>query len=102
MLSLTGLPPTIGFVAKFYVFRAAIEAGYLWLALVGVVTSLVSAYYYLRIVIIMYMHEGEGRALTPRAVGFTVGLTALATFVFGILPMPLMMWATKAVMGVMK
>jgi NADH-quinone oxidoreductase subunit N len=51
MLSLTGVPPTIGFVGKFFLFRAAIEAGLIGLALVGVVTSLVSAYYYLRIVV---------------------------------------------------
>ncbi|HLE26719.1 MAG TPA: NADH-quinone oxidoreductase subunit N [Anaerolineales bacterium] len=102
MLSLTGLPPTVGFVAKFYVFRAAIDAGYLWLALVGVLTSLVSAYYYLRVVIIMYMREGEGRAFVSRALNFTVALTALATFVFGLLPGPLMALATNSVLGVMK
>ncbi len=99
MLSLTGLPPTVGFVAKFYVFRAAIDAGYMWLALVGVLTSLVSAYYYLRIVIIMYMREGEGRAIVNTALNFTVGLTALATFVFGLLPGPLMDLATRSVLG---
>ena len=99
MLSLTGLPPTVGFVAKFYVFRAAIDAGYLWLALVGVLTSLVSAYYYLRVVVIMYMREGEGRALTHRALNFTVAVTALATFVFGILPGPLMALAANSLMS---
>jgi NADH-quinone oxidoreductase subunit N len=99
MLSLTGLPPTVGFVAKFYVFRAAIDAGYLWLALVGVLTSLVSAYYYLRIVIIMYMREGEGRAIANTALNFTVGLTALATFVFGLLPGPLMELATRSMLA---
>ena len=99
MLSLTGLPPTVGFVAKFYVFRAAIDAGYLWLALVGVLTSLVSAYYYLRIVIIMYMREGEGRALANPALNFAVGLTALATFVFGLLPGPLMELATRSMLA---
>jgi NADH-quinone oxidoreductase subunit N len=99
MLSLTGLPPTIGFVAKFYVFSAALQAGYLWLALVGVVTSLVSAAYYLRVVIIMYMRPGEGRALTSRVLTFTVGLTALATFVFGIFPTPLFAWATTSLMS---
>ncbi len=102
MLSLTGLPPTIGFVAKFYVFNAAIEAGYMWLALVGVVTSLVSAYYYLRVVIVMYMKAGEGLAVTPRALNFTVGVAALATFIFGLMPTPLLTMATNAVMGVMK
>ena len=99
MLSLTGLPPTVGFIAKFYVFRAAIEAGYVWLALVGVLTSLVSAYYYLRVVIVMYMREGEGRALPHPALTFAVGFTALATFVFGILPTPLMDLATRSLLA---
>jgi NADH-quinone oxidoreductase subunit N len=102
MLSLTGLPPTVGFVGKFYVFRAAIDAGYLWLALVGVLTSLVSAYYYLRIVIIMYMREGEGRAIANTALNFTVGLTALATFVFGLLPGPLMELATRSMLSIVR
>jgi NADH-quinone oxidoreductase subunit N len=99
MLSLTGLPPTVGFVAKFYVFRAAIDAGYMWLALVGVLTSLVSAYYYLRIVILMYMREGEGRAIANTALNFTVGLTALATFLLGLLPGPLMDLATRSLLA---
>jgi NADH-quinone oxidoreductase subunit N len=99
MLSLTGLPPTVGFIAKFYVFRATLEAGYIWLALVGVLTSLVSAYYYLRIVILMYMREGEGRALTQPALNFTVAFTALATFIFGLIPGPLMDLATRSLLA---
>ncbi|MEP7358812.1 MAG: NADH-quinone oxidoreductase subunit N [Anaerolineales bacterium] len=99
MLSLTGLPPTVGFVAKFYVFRATLDAGYLWLALIGVITSLVSAYYYLRIVVNMYMREGEGLALSRPVLNLAVGATALATFIFGILPGPLMRLATNALMG---
>ncbi len=99
MLSLTGLPPTVGFIGKFYIFQAALESGYLWLALVGVITSLVSAYYYLRIVIIMYMQPGEGRALSRPGLNLAVALTALATFIFGILPSPLMQLATNTVFG---
>jgi NADH-quinone oxidoreductase subunit N len=98
MLSLTGLPPTIGFIGKFYVFRAALDAGYIWLAVVGVLTSLISAYYYLRIVIIMYMRAGEGQANSSIALNFTVGLTALATFIFGIIPGPVLAWATQVLM----
>jgi NADH:ubiquinone oxidoreductase subunit 5 (subunit L)/multisubunit Na+/H+ antiporter MnhA subunit len=59
MLSLTGLPPTVGFIGKFFVFRAALDAGLIWLALVGALTSLVSAYYYLRVVVMMFMRPGE-------------------------------------------
>lgn len=100
MLSLTGLPPTVGFIAKFYIFRATLDAGYLWLALIGVVTSLVSAYYYLRVVIIMYMREGEGETLINPALDFTVAVTATATFLFGLLPGPLMALATNALLAI--
>ena len=57
MLSLAGIPPTVGFVGKFYVFSAAVEAGYAWLALIGLVSSVASVYYYLRVVYQMYMVE---------------------------------------------
>jgi NADH-quinone oxidoreductase subunit N len=98
MLSLTGLPPTVGFIGKFYVFQATLEAGLVWLALVGVITSLVSAYYYLRVVFIMYMHEGAGEALNRPALNLTVAATAVATFLLGILPGPLLAWATQSVL----
>ncbi|MBI4769481.1 MAG: NADH-quinone oxidoreductase subunit N [Chloroflexi bacterium] len=96
MLSLTGLPPTVGFIGKFYVFRATLEAGQAGLALIGVLTSLVSAYYYLRVVIIMYMRPGPGLALNRRVLNATVGLTALATFLLGIFPAGLMELASRS------
>lgn len=97
MLSLTGVPLTVGFIGKFYIFRAALDAGYLWLALVGVVTSLVSAYYYLRVVIVMYMQAGAPVTVSRPALNLTVALTAVATFIFGVLPGPLLQAATNAV-----
>ena len=99
MLSLTGLPPTVGFVGKFYVFRAAIDAGYMWLAVVGVITSLISAFYYLRVIMVMWMKPGEGVASLPRPLGVVVGLTGVATLVFGIVPAPLMAMAEKALLS---
>ena len=99
MLSLTGLPPTMGFVAKFYVFRAALAAGYTWLVVVGVVTVLISAYYYLRVIVVMWMDSGDGQAVTPRALNFTVGVTAAATLVLGLLPGPLMAIVESSVRG---
>lgn len=102
MLSLTGLPPTVGFIGKFYVFRAALDAGLVWLALVGVITSLVSAYYYLRLVIIMFMQPGEGRALSRPALNLAVGLTAVATFIFGLAPDPLLRLATNTMHGLIR
>ena len=96
MLSLTGLPPTVGFIGKFIIFRAAIEAGQIWLALVGVITSLISAYYYLRVVVVMYMRTGEPETRSEAWLNATIGLTAAATFVFGILPGPVLALAENS------
>jgi NADH-quinone oxidoreductase subunit N len=86
MLSLTGIPPTAGFAAKFYVFGTAIEAGLVWLTIIGVITSIVSAYYYLRVVFLMYMYEGEGEMSLKPALLAAVAITAVATLLVGILP----------------
>jgi NADH-quinone oxidoreductase subunit N len=86
MLSLTGIPPTAGFTAKLFVFRATIEGGLYWLALVGVLTSVISAYFYLRVVIIMFMREGEATASLRPALSLAIGLTALGTLILGIQP----------------
>ena len=96
MLSLTGLPPTVGFIGKFFIFRAAIDAGQIWLALVGVITSLISAYYYLRVVVVMYMRAGEPETRSEAWLNATIGLTAAATFVFGILPGPILTLAENS------
>jgi NADH-quinone oxidoreductase subunit N len=86
MLSLAGVPPTIGFAAKFYVFRAAIEANLTWLAIIGVVTSVVSAFYYLRVVYYMFMFDGEAQPMQRPALTAAMVITAVVVFVFGILP----------------
>jgi NADH-quinone oxidoreductase subunit N len=57
MFSLAGIPPTAGFAGKFYIFMAAVNSGYVWLAVIGVLNSAVSAYYYLRVIMRMYMSE---------------------------------------------
>ncbi len=77
MFSLTGVPPTAGFVGKFYVFSAAVKAGYLWLAVIGVVMSAVSAFFYLRVLVRMYMeeaHEGSTVSMQPLATTRPLGL----------------------------
>lgn len=99
MLSFIGVPPTLGFVGKFYLFRTVIEAGEIWLALIGVLTSLVSAFYYLRIVVIMYMREGDPQATRDRWIYYTTLATAVATVVFSIFSEPLFNWASQAVMN---
>lgn len=86
MLSLTGIPLTGGFAAKFYVLRAAIEADLVWLAIIGVVTSVISAFYYLRVVYLMYMYDGEADLIEKPALVAAVWVTAIATLLLGILP----------------
>jgi NADH-quinone oxidoreductase subunit N len=59
MFSLAGIPPFAGFFGKYYVFLAAVKANMTWLAILGVLTSLISVYYYLRLVVLMYFREGD-------------------------------------------
>ena len=59
MLSLGGIPPTAGFMGKFWLFGAAIDAGYVWLAVIGVLNSAISLYYYIRIVVFMYLKKED-------------------------------------------
>jgi len=89
MFALAGIPPTAGFVGKFYIFSAAVQAGYIWLAIIGVMNSLVSVYYYLRITVLMYMRPAEAElGPIPFTYGLTVAvaLTAFATLAIGIFP----------------
>jgi NADH-quinone oxidoreductase subunit N len=97
MLSFTGVPLTLGFWGKFYLFRTAVEGGYISLAVIGLVTSIISAYYYLRVVVLMYMRPGEPRATEDLWVRFTAILTAVAVVVFGFIPGPLLAMVAKAV-----
>jgi NADH-quinone oxidoreductase subunit N len=86
MLSLTGIPLTAGFVGKWFVFKAAMAAD-LWLvALIGVITSLISAFYYLRIIWLMYFEEGEPEAHTPWPLAWGIGIAAVGTVILGVLP----------------
>jgi len=99
MLSFTGVPPTLGFIGKFYLFRTVLEGGFVGLAIIGVLTSLVSAYYYLRVVVIMYMRDGEPQVHSERWVNLTVGVSAVATVVLSIFSAPLFTWASRAVLN---
>jgi NADH-quinone oxidoreductase subunit N len=92
MLSLAGLPPTAGFYAKLAVFNAAVAAGYIWLAVAAVLLSLVGAYYYLRVVKLMYFDDPKDTApVRPRlSGGVLMSANGLALLFFGILPQPLM------------
>jgi NADH-quinone oxidoreductase subunit N len=98
MLSFTGVPPTLGFVGKFYLFRTILEAGYVGLALIGVITSLISAYYYLRVVIVMYMRDGDPVARSEGWLNLTAGVSALGTLLLIIFAGPLFDWASRALL----
>jgi len=98
MLSLTGMPPTLGLVGKFYLFRTVIEGGFIGLAIIGVLTSLISAYYYLRVVVVMYMRAGEPQAESESWLNLTTAVTAVATVVLSFLPAALFALASGAVM----
>jgi NADH-quinone oxidoreductase subunit N len=90
MLSLAGIPLTGGFIGKYLLFAAAIQAGLDWLAIIAVITSVIAAFFYLRVIVDMFMHDAEPEhAVQPvhyRVLDFTVGLSALAVLVLGIIP----------------
>ena len=91
MFSLAGVPPTAGFYAKFTVLSAAVQAGQIWLAVTAVVFSLIGAYYYLRIVKLMYFDEPVAAAAQgPGPARALLSANALALLLIGILPQPLM------------
>jgi NADH-quinone oxidoreductase subunit N len=100
MFSLAGIPPTAGFVGKFYIFMAAVQANMAWLAVLGVIGSAISAYFYLRVVMVMYMKEpnGEVTLFTPRAAVFALTVVAVAVVVLGVFPGPVVNFTDQAVL----
>jgi len=98
MFSLAGIPPFLGFWAKLAVLRAAIEGGMLWLAIVGIVAAVVGAFYYLRVVKVMYFDEPVGELVprNDRPLQVAFGINALALLVLGIFWNPLMTWCQQA------
>lgn len=88
MFSLTGIPPTAGFVGKFYLFMAAVNAGYVWLVVLAVIFSAISAFFYLRVVMYMYMREPrrEVELAASPALGVALTLSTLGVLVIGVLP----------------
>ncbi|MGA9384130.1 MAG: NADH-quinone oxidoreductase subunit N [Candidatus Sulfotelmatobacter sp.] len=89
LLSLIGIPMTGGFFAKFYVFSAAVKANLIWLTIIGVLNSGVGAYYYLRIIVMMYMRESRKEVpvtAIPSALGAALACCMVATIYFGVFP----------------
>jgi NADH-quinone oxidoreductase subunit N len=100
LLSLGGFPPMAGFIAKWYVFSAAIKAGYSGLAIIGVLTSVVSVFFYLRIVVMMYMTPSDARLRVPpvpTAAGVALGVSAILILYLGILPTQVLDWAAQSI-----
>ena len=97
LLSLTGIPPTAGFAAKFVVILSAVRAGHAWLAVLAVVFSVVSAFIYMRVAVLMYMREPQkpAPARFPLAVSAALAVAALVTLIGGISPGSLATWAVS-------
>ena len=106
LLSLTGIPPTAGFMGKLFLFQAAINADLAWLAVAGAVNSVVSAYYYVNVIKTMYLREPEGAGETARvpagvAAGLALAVTGAATLALGVWPGPLFEAARTAAAGLL-
>ena len=89
LLSLAGFPPTAGFVGKFYIFRSAVESGQIWLVIIGAINTAISAFYYLRVVVAMYMREPEAELdfhPYPHLLIVALTLAAIGVVLIGILP----------------
>jgi NADH-quinone oxidoreductase subunit N len=98
LLSLIGIPITGGFFAKFYVFSAALQANLVGLVIIGVLNSAVGAYYYLRIIVVMYMREPQQEvpvARIPIGLGFALAISLVATIYLGVLPGRVLEYASR-------
>jgi len=100
MLSFIGVPPTLGFVGKFYLFRTVVAGGYIWLAIIGVLTSLLSAYYYLRVVVNMYMRDGDPDINPDRLLRLISLAAALAVVLLSFFANPLFRWVSRAFLNI--
>jgi NADH-quinone oxidoreductase subunit N len=92
LLSLLGLPVTAGFLGKFYIFKAAVDSHLIWLAVLMAINSIIGAYYYIRLIVVMYMREpsAELAATTPArfplSVNVVLAITAIGAVYFGLFP----------------
>jgi len=88
LISLTGIPPTAGFMAKLYIFNAGVDANLIWLVIIGVLNAVIAAYYYLRIVKLMYLGEpvSEERVTSTRSLNVALAIACLGVLVLGIYP----------------
>ena len=98
MLSLGGIPPTAGFMGKFWLFSAAIDSGFIWLAVIGVINSAISLYYYVRVVVFMWLKEetlGSPIVIRP-AIATALVIAVVGSVLFGVYPQALFDQAQSA------
>ena len=98
-LSLGGMPPFAGFFAKFFIFAAAVQSGLIWLAVIGVLNSIIGLYYYLTVLKVVYLYRSERDSepiAVPRAYALALGLCAVGVILIGTVATPWITWATSA------
>jgi len=103
LLSLGGIPPTAGFIGKYFLFYAAVQSGFGWLAIIAVLMSAVSMFYYFRLVMAMYLRDGgQAEIVTSRPLQLVAAISLVITLLFGILPRYLIDQVTVSGRGVAK
>lgn len=105
LISLTGLPPTAGFIGKLYVFTSVMNAGYVWLAIVGVLNSVVSLYYYVRVIRNMYLRDVESqreKITFNKTIIVLLLVLAVPTLIFGVYFGPIVDWANASMIALMR
>jgi NADH-quinone oxidoreductase subunit N len=103
LFSLTGIPPMAGFVGKFYIFKSAVQAGLLWLAIAGVIFSAISAYFYLRVIMLMYMYDPKEdfRLVKSPALALALAVSVTVVLVIGVRPAEILEFARASVSGLL-
>ncbi len=103
MFSLTGIPPLAGFMGKFYIFKSAVQAGLVWLAVAGVLFSSISAYFYLRVIMVMYMNEPKEtiQLSTSPSLALALAISVTAIIAIGVYPTNLLNFARASIAGLM-
>jgi NADH-quinone oxidoreductase subunit N len=105
LLSLGGVPGTAGFAGKFFIFRAAVESGLIWLTIIGVVTTVISFYYYLYVIVQMYMQDPGEEFLDVRMVRslkLALTIAAIGTIYLGVLPTRILDWTATAALNALR
>jgi NADH-quinone oxidoreductase subunit N len=105
LLSLAGVPGTAGFAGKFFIFRASVESGLVWLSVIGVATTVVSFYYYLYVIVQMYMRDPREEFADVRLAGslrLALVIAAVGTLYLGILPARILDWSTVAALNALR